>query len=52
MAVHEYTRSTGQWLVSITYDHGDYLIALDGKMKEPVPDIAIANAVPVEAKVC
>ena len=51
MAVHEYTRSTGQKLsYSINYGQGEYFIERDSKMKKSVPDALIAGVAPEEAK--
>lgn len=50
MAMHEYTRSTGQQLTySIAYDQGEYFIARNGKNKKSVPDAVAAGVASNEA---
>jgi hypothetical protein len=49
--VYEYTRSTGKRLTyTIEYDHGEYFIEQDGKLKKAVPDPLMIGIVPHEAK--
>lgn len=51
MATHEYARSTGQRLsYTITYDHGQYFISGNGKLKKSVPDAEIAGIPAEDAK--
>lgn len=51
MAIHAYTRSTGQKLAyRITYNPGEYYIACDGKLKKSIPDAVEVGLSRDEAK--
>jgi hypothetical protein len=51
MPTLEYTRSTGKRLTYlIAYDHGEYFIERDGRLKKSMPDPFTAGIASDEAK--